>query len=63
MVRREPRNQKPTLRSSHGLRSADIKTLTDNDATLEKARAAFQTYNEEQLTTVKLPGSGKNVSK
>lgn len=40
----------------------DIKTLTEDDPTLlEKARAAFQKYNEEQLTTVKLPGSGKNV--
>ncbi|KAL9138756.1 MAG: hypothetical protein Q9175_000022 [Cornicularia normoerica] len=40
----------------------DIKTLTEDDPTLvEKARPAFQKYNEEQLITVKLPGSGKNV--
>ncbi|KAF6240107.1 hypothetical protein HO173_001717 [Letharia columbiana] len=40
----------------------DIKTLTEDDSTLlEKARPAFQKYNEEQLTSVKLPGSGKNV--
>lgn len=62
MVRGEPRNKKPTFRTSHSLRCADIKTLTEDDPTLlEKARAAFQKYNEEQLTTVKLPGSGKNV--
>ncbi|CAD6584233.1 MAG: F-actin-capping protein subunit alpha [Alectoria sarmentosa] len=35
----------------------DIKALTEDDPTLlEKARPAFQKYNEEQLTTVKLPG-------
>lgn len=40
----------------------DIKALTEDDpALVERARPAFQKYSEEQLTTVKLPGSGKNV--
>lgn len=38
----------------------DIKSLTeDDDPTLvEKARAAFRRYSEEQLTAVKVPGGG-----
>lgn len=44
------------------LRSADIKALTANEpALLESAKPAFQKYNEEQLTVVKLSGNGKNV--
>ena len=40
----------------------DIKSLTDDEPTLiQKARPAFQKYNEEQLTAVKLPGGGKNA--
>lgn len=41
---------------------ADIKALTPDDpALLELVKPAFEKYNEEQLTTVKLPGSGKDV--
>ncbi|MCJ1465229.1 F-actin-capping protein subunit alpha [Pseudocyphellaria aurata] len=41
---------------------ADIKALTPNDpALLQSAKPAFESYNEEQLTTVKLPGGGKPV--
>lgn len=48
----------PTAHKQH----TDIKSLTEDEPTLlEKARPAFQKYNEEQLTTTKLPGSGKNV--
>lgn len=44
--------------------SADVKALTiDKPALLESAKPAFQKYNEEQLTNVKLPGNGKNVCK
>ncbi|KAL2044960.1 hypothetical protein N7G274_002735 [Stereocaulon virgatum] len=40
----------------------DIKALTPDDRNLlESARPAFKKYNEEQLTTVKLPGGSKNV--
>ena len=41
----------------------DVKALTsDNDPTLvSKLKAAFQKYNEEQLTVVKLPGSSQPV--
>ncbi|MCJ1262243.1 F-actin-capping protein [Lobaria immixta] len=43
---------------------ADIKALTPDDpALLELVKPAFEKYNEEQLTTVKLPGSGKYVSR
>lgn len=42
----------------------DIKALTPDDRNLlESARPAFKKYNEEQLTTVKLPGGSKNVSR
>jgi capping protein (actin filament) muscle Z-line, alpha len=42
----------------------DIKTLTaDVDpAIIQKLEPAFQKYNEEQLLSVKLPGSSQNVS-
>ncbi|KAL8813493.1 MAG: hypothetical protein Q9200_000228 [Gallowayella weberi] len=47
---------------SQKLRSADIKKLTVNEPKLlESITPAFKKYNEEQLTTVKLPGSSKNV--
>ncbi|KAG8532698.1 uncharacterized protein KY384_002575 [Bacidia gigantensis] len=40
----------------------DIEALTPSDpAILEKARPAFQKYNEDQLTSVKLPSSSQNV--
>lgn len=40
----------------------DIKALTPEDRNiLESARPAFKKYNEEQLTTVKLPGSSNSV--
>lgn len=41
---------------------ADVKKLTVNEPKLlDSITPAFQKYNEEQLTTVKLPGSNKNV--
>lgn len=41
---------------------ADIKALTASDPKiLESAQPAFRKYNEEQLATVKLPGSSQNV--
>ncbi|KAL8718395.1 MAG: hypothetical protein Q9225_004470 [Loekoesia sp. 1 TL-2023] len=41
---------------------ADVKKLTVNEPKLlDSITPAFQKYNEEQLTTVKLPGSSKNV--
>lgn len=42
----------------------DIKALTsDDDPSLTaKLKPAFQQYNEEQLTTVKLPGASDHVS-
>ncbi|KAL8921833.1 MAG: hypothetical protein Q9172_003824 [Xanthocarpia lactea] len=41
---------------------ADIKKLTVNEPTLlDSVTPAFQKYNEEQLTTTKLPGSSQNV--
>ncbi|MCJ1397492.1 F-actin-capping protein subunit alpha [Xylographa trunciseda] len=41
---------------------ADIKALTaDEPQLLQSASAAFKKYNEEQLTTVKLPGGSQNV--
>lgn len=50
------------MMSVHGSHCTDIKTLTEDDPSLlEKARPAFQKYNEDQMTTVKLSGSGKNV--
>ena len=40
----------------------DIKTLTSDDADLiQKLNPAFQSYNEEQLVTVKLPGASQPV--
>ena len=42
--------------------TADIKALTtDKPSLLSQAAPAFQKYSEEQLTVVKLPGSGKDV--
>ncbi|KAL8723835.1 MAG: hypothetical protein Q9181_007149, partial [Wetmoreana brouardii] len=42
---------------------ADVKKLTvDEPNLLDSITPAFQKYNEEQLSTVKLPGSSKNVS-
>ncbi|KAL8666821.1 MAG: hypothetical protein Q9202_001061 [Teloschistes flavicans] len=42
---------------------ADVKKLTVNEPKiLDSIRPAFQKYNEEQLTTVKIPGASKNVS-
>ncbi|MCJ1369528.1 F-actin-capping protein subunit alpha [Loxospora ochrophaea] len=41
---------------------ADIKALTIGEPNLlQSVGPAFQKYNEEQLTTVKLPGSGQSV--
>ncbi|KAL8690759.1 MAG: hypothetical protein Q9224_004331 [Gallowayella concinna] len=41
---------------------ADVKKLTVNEPKLlESITPAFQKYNEEQLSTVKLPGSSSNV--
>ncbi|MCJ1420864.1 F-actin-capping protein subunit alpha [Xylographa parallela] len=41
---------------------ADIKALTvDEPQLLQSASAAFEKYNEAQLTTVKLPGGSQNV--
>ncbi|KAI4247463.1 MAG: hypothetical protein L6R40_001411 [Gallowayella cf. fulva] len=41
---------------------ADVKKLTVNEPNLlHSITPAFQKYNEEQLTSVKLPGSSKNV--
>ncbi|KAL8909489.1 MAG: hypothetical protein Q9207_000169 [Kuettlingeria erythrocarpa] len=41
---------------------ADVKKLTANEPNLlDSIVPAFQKYNEEQLATVKLPGSSKNV--
>ncbi|KAL9003423.1 MAG: hypothetical protein Q9188_003710 [Gyalolechia gomerana] len=41
---------------------ADVKKLTVNEPKLlDSITPAFQKYNEEQLTIVKLPGSNKNV--
>ena len=41
----------------------DIRKLTTSDPELlQSAKPAFEKYNEEQLTTVKLPGSEKDVS-
>ncbi|KAL9030020.1 MAG: hypothetical protein Q9196_001808 [Gyalolechia fulgens] len=41
---------------------ADVKKLTVNEPKLlDSITPAFRKYNEEQLTTVKLPGSNKNV--
>jgi hypothetical protein len=43
---------------------SDIKKLTvDEPKVLESARPAFEKYNEEQLTVVKLPGIGNDVSR
>jgi capping protein (actin filament) muscle Z-line, alpha len=41
----------------------DIKTLTSDDdpSLISKLKPAFQKYNEEQLTTTKLPGSSQPV--
>ena len=40
----------------------DIKALTVDDSSLHgKLRPAFEKYNEEQLTTTKLPGSNEAV--
>lgn len=42
--------------------TTDIKTLTSSDPNLVKELGpAFQKYNEEQFTTVKLPGSSEPV--
>jgi hypothetical protein len=44
--------------------SADIKALTlDEPSLLTSAAPAFEKYNEEQLTTVKLPGASQQVRK
>ncbi|KAL8758588.1 MAG: hypothetical protein Q9184_003881 [Pyrenodesmia sp. 2 TL-2023] len=44
------------------LSKADVKKLTVNEPKLlDSITPAFQKYNEEQLTTVKLPGSSTNV--
>lgn len=52
-----------TTQQQYKLREADIKKLTVNEPKLlDSITPAFQKYNEEQLTTVKLPGSSKNVS-
>jgi hypothetical protein len=41
---------------------ADIKALTVSSPNLiSQLGPAFEKYNEEQLTTVKLPGSSQNV--
>jgi len=41
----------------------DIKTLTaDQPLLLQSQIEAFKTYNEEQFTTVKLPGGSQEVS-
>jgi hypothetical protein len=41
----------------------DIKALTiDTPNLVSKLGPAFEKYNEEQFTTVKLPGSSQNVS-
>lgn len=41
----------------------DVKALTSDDdpALISKLKPAFQRYNEEQLTAVKLPGSSQPV--
>lgn len=40
----------------------DVKSLASDDPSLiSKLAPAFQKYNEEQLTTTKLPGSSKSV--
>jgi capping protein (actin filament) muscle Z-line, alpha len=41
----------------------DIKALTGDEQPdlIHKLRPAFQKYNEEQLTTVKLPGASQPV--
>ena len=38
-----------------------MKALTGGDDALRSANSAFQKYNEEQLTSVKLPGGGREV--
>ncbi|UNI22587.1 F-actin-capping protein subunit alpha [Purpureocillium takamizusanense] len=40
---------------------ADIKSLTDSPNIVAELGPAFEKYNEEQLTTVKLPGSSQTV--
>jgi capping protein alpha len=40
--------------------TAAIKTLT-SESSLSTLDSAYQTYNETQLTTVKLPGSSESV--
>ena len=56
-----PPNKTCTLYPS-GLHNVDINGLTTDDCNLlELARPAFKKYNEEQLTTVKLPGGSKSV--
>jgi hypothetical protein len=40
---------------------ADIKSLTVSEQTVAKLTPAFKKYNEEQLATVKLPGSSQPV--
>ncbi|KKY24401.1 putative f-actin-capping protein subunit alpha [Phaeomoniella chlamydospora] len=42
---------------------ADLKTLTSdsNLALIQSLKPAFQSYNEDQLTTIKLPGSSQSV--
>ena len=43
--------------------STDIKSLTEsNPEIISELSPAFQKYNEEQFTTVKLPGSSQSVS-
>ena len=40
----------------------DIKALTvEEPSLLQSAKPAFETYTEEQLTTVKLPGGSQSV--
>ena len=41
---------------------ADIKALTETPNIVAELGPAFEKYNEEQLTTVKLPGSSQAVS-
>ena len=41
----------------------DVKVLTSDPSFISKLKPAFQKYNEEQLTSSKLPGASQPVSK
>ena len=62
MVRTAPMSPENNRSQTHYHHLSDIRALTPSDpALIEKARPAFQKYNEDQLASVKLPGGSQNV--